>query len=260
MSGLKNTLLILFLIISVNGSCKRESTKDLSLNAEAYDKLGMPDYNKIWTIGDYSNAIITLSSLRINYALSLPRILSKKSGALFNKFINEENLSFVNDTTLPLPVRAYQIQSFGRLQSELEQIYSVELNERKYYKEELIDIEIFGIFVYEKMMELAWTIMDSDDESVIGMRSGLQAVKYNYLSLIARLLNEQVELKEYPLNSLERLSDSVSASIIKNQEWFLPADRKAIISQIEAIIEKSPADYIKNNLDETLEILNDSTN
>jgi len=260
MSGLKSTLLILLLIISVNISCKRESTKDLSLNAEEYGKLGMPDHNKIWTNNDYTNANITLSSLTINFPLSLPRKLSKKSGALFSKFINEENLSFVNDTTFPLRIRAYQIQGFERLQSEMEQIYSFEVNEEKYYNVELIDLKIFGLFVHEKMLELAWAIMDSDDESVIDMRSGMQTVKYNYLKLIERLLDEQVKSEEYPENALDRLSDKVSVSIIKNQEWFLPADRKTIISQIEAVIEKSPADHIKNYLIETLEILYDSSN
>jgi hypothetical protein len=260
MSDLKNMLLILFLIISVSGSCKRESTKDLSLNTEAYGKLGMPDHSKIWTNDDYANANITLSSLRINYPLSLPRKLSKKSGALFGRFINEENLSFVNDTTFPLRIRAYQIQSFERLQSEQEQIYSFEVNEKKYYNEELIDLKIFGLFGHEKMLELAWAIMDSDDEYDRGMQSGMQTVKNNYLKLIARLLDELLKFKDYPANSLERLSDKVSVSIIRNKEWFLPADRKTIISQIEAAIEKSPSDHIKNNLVETLEILNDSIN
>lgn len=260
MSGLKNTLLILLSIILVNGSCRRESIKDMSLNPEVYRKLGMPDHSKIWTNDDYSNANITLSSLRINYPLSLPRKLSKKSGALFGRFINEENLSFVNDTTFPLYIRAYQIQSFERLQSQLGQIYSVEVNEEKYYNEELIDIEIFGLFVHEKMLELAWTIMNSDDESVIGMQSGMQTVKNNYIVLIMRLLDEQDKLKEYPINALDRLSYKVSVSIIKNQEWFLPADRKTIISKIEAAIEKSPTDFIKNNFIKTFTILNDVNN
>ena len=257
-SGLKNTLVILFLIILVNGSCKRESTKDLSLNAEEYGKLGMPVHSKIWTNDDYSNANITLSSLRINYPLSLPRKLSKKSGILFSRFINEENLSFVNDTTFPLSIRAYQIQGFERLQSEQEQIYSVEVNEEKYYNEELIDLKIFGLFVHEKMLELAWAIMDSDDESDMVMQSGMQTVKYNYLKLIIRLLDEQVKLKEYPANGLDRLSDKVSVSIIKNQAWFLPDEKKTIISQIETIIGKSPADHIKTNYIRTLKVLNES--
>ena len=95
------------------------------------------------------------------------------------------------------------------------------------------------------MLELAWKIMDSDDESDIGLQSGMQAVKYNYIKLIVRLLDEQVKFKEYPADGLDRLSNKVSVSIIKNQEWFLPADRKTIISQIEAAIKKSPTDYIK---------------
>jgi len=71
---------------------------------EEYQKLGMPEHNKKWNADDYSEANITLGSLLMNNPLSLPREGSKKSGELFNRIINEENLSF--------PVSGYD--SLGR--------------------------------------------------------------------------------------------------------------------------------------------------
>ena len=144
--------------------------------------------------------------------------------------------------------------------SELEQFYSVESEGENYYKEELVDLKIFGLIVHEKMLELAWAIMDSDDETDKSLQSGTQVVKNNYLRLIEGLLDEQVNLKEYPSNDLNRLSDRVSVSIIKNHEWFSPADRITIGSEILAVIEKSPSHRCKNNYYKILKILNDSGN
>jgi len=216
----------------------------------------MPDHNKIWTNDDYVNATITLSTLKTNYPLSLPRKDSKKSGEIFRRIVNEANLSFIHDTVFPLRIRAYLIQHFTQFGSELEQFYSVESGGENYYKEELVDLKIFGLSVHEKMLELAWVIMDSDDEADKSIQSGMQAVKNNYVRLIVRLLDEQVKSDEYKTMDLGRLSDKISVSLIKNNEWFLPAERDTIISHIEANIQKFPSEYnIKNNYIKTLKIL-----
>jgi len=253
-------VVLIFLIISGIGSCNNEMKKDLSLTVEEYRKLGMPDQSKVWTNDDYINANITLSSLKANYPLSLPRKDSKKSGAVFNRLVSEENLSFIYDTIYPLRIRAYLIQHFTGFQSELLQFYSAEIKGEKPYMAELADINLFSLTVHEKMLELAWKIMDSDDESDQSIASGMNAVKYNYLKLISRLLEEQIKEKEYNENDLQRLSDRLSVSIIKNNTWFPPEDRKTLISHLESIINNSPGDYIKKKYIETLKIINNVNN
>jgi len=261
MYRLSSGIIALFLIILATGSCKSGSKKDLSLTVEEYRKLGMPDHNKTWTNDDYVNANITLSTLKTNYPLSLPRKNSKKSGEVFSRIVNEANLSFIQDTVFPLRIRAYLIQYFTHFESELEQFYSVESEGENYYKEELVDLKILGLFVHEKMLELAWIIMDSDDESDKSIQSGMQAVKHNYVRLIVRLLDEQVKTDEYKTMDLGRLSDKISVSLIKNNEWFLPAERDTIISHIEANTQKFPSEYnIKNNYIKTLKILKAAKN
>jgi hypothetical protein len=223
---------------------------------EEYRKLGMPDHNKIWTNDDYVNASITLSTLKTHYPLSLPRKNSKKSGEVFSRIVNEANLSFIKDTVFPLRIRAYLVQHFTQFGSEMEQFYSVESDSENYYKEELIDLKMFGLYVHEKMLELAWIIMDSDDESDKSIQSGMQAVRNNYVRLIIRLLNEQVKQDEYKTSDLGRLSDKISVSLVKNNKWFLPTERDTIIIHIEENIQKFPSEYnIKNNYIKTLKIL-----
>ena len=260
MYRLKNSLIILILGMLIIGSCKNSSKKDLSLTAKEYQKLGMPDHNKIWTNDDYIIANITLSSLKLNNPLSFPRKHSQKSEALFSRFVNKENLSFVNDTSLSLRYRAFQIQHFPRFQSELSNLYTYNLKDGQYYYEELIDTYIFGLIIHEKMLELAGKIMNSKEESDISIQSGLKTVLYNYLKMIYIILGEQVKSKVYRDKDLDRLSMEVSRSLIDNLEWIEPAVRQKIAVQMQSVIEKSPSDYIKTNYIKTLKILNDANN
>ncbi len=249
-------ILIFFqIILSISLSCKNGSEKDLSLTTEEYKKLGISDPGKKWNINDYINSNITLSTLKMNYPYSLPRKFSKKSGSLFNRIVNTENLSFINDTTIPIDARAYTIQHFTRFYSELQHIYSIEKDGQKYYREELADINIFGLTVYDKMIELALRIQNSDDESAQNLKFGMSTVKQNYIRFISGLLNEQTRKADYHSDDLNRLSDMISASILRNNEWFTNSDRDSIVLRINAIKEKIPSGHIKENFNKTLKNL-----
>jgi len=250
---IKKSVLALFLVAVAAVSCKRQPSEDLSLDAESYKKLGMPDYNRVWTNKEYSDANITLSGLTIDYPLSLPRKNSKRSGVLFNRFISEDNLLFADDGKLPLHMRAYRIQAFETLQRRMGQIYEVETGSEGYYNDELIDLQIYRICVHEKMLELACQIMNSKEEADINLQPGMQTVRNNFLKLMAGLLQEQQKEQEYDSRDLKKLSKKVAASLIKNNHWFTPGDRDSLITSINALIRESSSDYIRKNYSKALE-------
>jgi hypothetical protein len=260
MYRLRFFLVILILGILISESCKNLLINDLSLTPEEYQKLGMPDHKNVWRFDDYFKSNITLGSIKINNHLTFPRKESKKSGVVFSRFVNKENLAFVNDTTLPLHSRAYLIQQFARYPGQLYQLYADSSKKKQYYHHELIDIDIFILFVNEQKLMLAFQIMNSNDEADISLQYGLKTVKYNYLKIIERLLAEQVKSKVFTIKDLNRLSTEVSRSLQENNKWFLPADRITIGSEILAVIEKSPSHYCKNNYNKILKILNESDN
>jgi hypothetical protein len=244
--------LLLYLTVT---SCNTLFEKDYSLKPEEYQKLGMPDPKKVWTNDDYAGANITLSSLKMNDPLSLPRKNSRKSGEVFKRMVNEENLAFIYDTVSPLRTKAYAVQYFPRFQSEMEQMYTIEYKGRIYYAEELVDLHIFGLLVHDKMLELGWIIDRSDDEDISGIKSGLDAVKYNYLKLIPRLLDELVKQDIYSAEGCERLGKAVSASVIKNNVWMTPSDKAILVSEFMNIIDNPEVSGIKNNLENAIVVL-----
>jgi hypothetical protein len=255
---LRNSLIFLSLIILINGSCKKQSGKDLSLTVKEYQKLGMPDQKKIWSEKDYIKAIATLSNLKFSDPLSLPRKNSRKSGAVFSRFFNEENLSFVNDTTRSLRDRAYQIQYYSSFQKNLSRIYTDNLRREQYYSRELIDTYIFGLYVHDKMLELAGKIMNSKEQSDVRLQPGTRSVQNSYVQMVFIALGEQAKSDVYPVKDLHRLSTEVSRSLKKNFQWHGPEERKEITIQIQNIIEKSHSECIKDNYRKILKVFDDT--
>ena len=247
------TTLLIILLPCI--SCNTIFEKDHTLRPEEYQKLGMPDYKKVWTNDDYVSANITLSSLKINDPLSLPRKNSKKSGKLFKRMVNDENLSFIHDTTFPLRTRAYTIQYFTRFQTEMEQMYTIEYKGKIYYGEELLDLHIFALVIHDRMLELGWIINKSDDEDVEGIKSGMQSVTYNYLKLIPRLLGELVKTDLYSAEGLERLSKAIYSSVLKNHEWMTPSEKNSLLAEFKNAIENSGSAKVKSNLESAAEAL-----
>jgi hypothetical protein len=255
MNRLTNSIVLFVIVVLINGSCKNLFYKDHSLTIGEYQKLGMPAPDKIWTTRDYVNANITLSTLKIDYPLQFPKKYSKKSGVLYRRLVSKENLSFADDTTLPLSLRAFQIQFFPAYATELMNLYSIKPENKQYYKEEMLDIYLFALNISEKMLELSGKIMQSKEDADIGLQSGLGSVKSNYLNTITLLLGEQLKTTNYPGEDLEKLSDEVSRSLTANNEWILTADRNSLCDKIRNIIDKSPAEYVKKNYTNSLKAL-----
>ena len=260
MNRMRNSLIFLILVMLVCGACKRLIHKDHSLTVKEYQKLGMPDPDKSWSIRNYYNAHITLGTLKIYNPKSLPRKHSKKSGAIFSRIVNKEILSFFDEPGIPLTAKAMEIQQFARLQNDLIGMYNYTLDSAKYYNEELPDIYIFSLCVQDKKMELAGKITNSKEESDISFQYGLKSVVYNYLNMIKIILEEQLKSKVYHLKDLEKLSMEVSRSLTQNREFILSDDRETLTSQIHSIIEKSPSGYIKENYIKTLKVFNEGLN
>ena len=91
-------------------SCNKPDTTDHSLTPEEYRALGLPDYTRVWSIEDYSNAFLVLNTLKYNQPKALPSRDSEKSAVLFSRMINIDNLSFLQDETLALHDKAEMIQ------------------------------------------------------------------------------------------------------------------------------------------------------
>lgn len=247
-----------FLILTLSlifSSCKKADNTDHSLSLEEYQELGIPDYNRVWNMEDYSNAFFVLNTLKFTNTKALPSRDSEKSGVLFSRMISLENLSFLQDETLPLWARADMIKWFVNTLMELKVVYTVVGTERQYYTPELMDIDIFRVSVAHLMLDLGLRINESDDPSDVGMQSDYPYIQKMYVDILVELLKEQQLTSKYPGQTLELLADSLSSSVKRNMEWF-DADASNMIKQsMHDVMKSTSSRKIKSEYRELTEIL-----
>lgn len=255
MNKLNYILVCLFCIVVLGDSCSNHKTQDFSLNIKEYEKVGMPDPNKIWKNYDFVLANISLSSLQETNPFCLPRKDSKKSGILFKRFVAVENLSFLYDTTISLRDRALLVQHFQQLHNQLGNLYNHELKGKPYYNQELIDLHIFRLLVNESKLELAGKIMNSNEENDNSLHAGFSNVQVNYIKLIFMLLDVQMKVNDYQNDDLNRLSTEVSRSLIVNQAWMEPPVKQKLTAKIQNILEARSSTLVKKNYRKVLELI-----
>lgn len=252
---MKNGLLwILFLSLCLT-SCKITKEPDYSLSLEEYYKLGMPEQDHVWNMQDYSTAFYVLNTLKYSNPETLPVRESEKSGGLFSRMINMDNLAFLQDVTLPLNTKADQIKWFVNTLMELKVAYTDPRQTEQYYVRELIDIDIFRLSVSHQMLALGQQINESEDPSDKTMASDYPQIQRMYLDLLSELLSKHQYSAQIPQQTLELLSDSLSNSIKMNMHWFDEQARGAIKQRLNTAIESSSSQKIKSNYQEMIESL-----
>ena len=255
MYGLKNILTISILVILVSGSCKNISRKDLSLTVKEYEAKGMPDINTPWPEDKLMKAHVALAGVRTKNFQQLPRRDSRKSGAVFNRILSKENLSFLDDPSKSLYDKAFEIQSIGPFINEIGRMYTDNFKQEQYYSEELIDIYVFEMYVRKRMLDLAVQIMDSRDPQVIPMQSGRTAIVRGYVNLIGFLIRQQDKTKSFSARQLKRLGSEVANSVKENMKYLDAENKKEISAEINQLAEKSKAGSISKDITNMLKAL-----
>jgi hypothetical protein len=244
---MKNKSFIVFLVITlILTSCEKSSDRDQSLAPEEYIDTGMPDHSKLWNLQDYSTACEYLDNLKTFKPLSLPRKNSKKSGVYFSRIINPENLSFLQDESIPLNERALQIQQYVEIQGLLISIYTDINNTEQYYKRELIDLYIFGLTIAQNMLDLGNIINESVDEEDIKMQDRFHSIKNLYIKMVLFVLENQRKTTLFEEKDLIRLTDFISNSLSVNLEWLEPDAVEVLKQRIQEVIDNTTSEQIKN--------------
>lgn len=249
-------LTLLFIVaLFIPYSCDKSRHKDRSLTVEGYRKLGMPDPSRIWTHEDYSRANTILFHLKSDKPFSLPRKGSTKSGKYFDRLINPDNFSFLNDDSVSLSRKAFLIQSYTLIKSDLIDIYTNIYSRDQYYSRELIYLYLFGLTIAQKMLDLSYKINKSDEKGIKGMQSGFRTVQYNYLATLIFILDNQKNVSSYRVEDLEILTDSLFNSVEKNKGWMEVSTRGNLKDHIQTVIDSVSTKYIRKKYHNLIEIL-----
>ncbi|MEN8230650.1 MAG: hypothetical protein ABFS38_21015, partial [Bacteroidota bacterium] len=252
---MRNYFLLILVLPVFFGSCKKPNETDPSYTLEAYQELGMPDYNTVWSMTDYKDAYYALVKLKYEKPFALPARESEKSGELFSRIINLENLSFLQDETLPLHEKARIIMEYLNIHSDYMDVYTNLRMKKQYYARELVDIDIFGIRIAQKMLDLGNEINQSEDPGDVAMQSGFSSIQKMYLTFLTDMLEKQQHTSQYPEKTLELLCDTLSNSIRRNMEWFDEDASEEIKQGMHAVIDSTSSQRIKTDYRDLIEVL-----
>ncbi len=251
---MKNYFLLILILSVFLSSCKKPNIIDRSYTLEEYRELGMPEYDSVWNYEDYETVFLVLNTLKYNSPYALPVKDSEKSGILFSRIVNIENLSFLKDETLPLHEKAQIIKGWFGIYRGLYLVYGSAQMKRQYYIRELTDIDIFAVRLAQKMLDLGSEINKSNDPSDVAMQSGYPSIQKMYIDLLTEILVKQQQTSQYPNQTLELLSDSLSNSVRRNMGWF-DEDASAIIKQeMLTVIDSTSSQKINNNYKDLIEL------
>jgi len=254
---MKSKVFIIFLfVVLLISACGKSSDKDQSLTSKEYADIGLPDPSKIWSYDDYFEACDILDYLKTNKPLSLPRKDSKRSSTYFNRIINPDNLSFLQNDTIPLNEKAYQIQKYLDIYELLLSAYTnLSSTDEQYYNRELIEIYLFGLTIAQDMLDLGQSINESVVERDIGMQHGFSSIQHMYVSMILFVLNIQNKAGVFEEADLEKLTEYMSNSISLNKDWMDSTELEDLKLGIREVMDNTASDAILNeygNLIETL--------
>jgi hypothetical protein len=252
---MKHCLLLTIILSLFLTSCKNTKETDHSLSLDEYRQLGMPDHKHVWNMEDYSSAFFVLNTVKYENPKALPVRASERSGILFSRMISMDNLSFLQDVTLPLHAKADLIKWFVNTLMELKVAYTIPGLQDQYYIRELIDIDIFRLSVSHQMLALGQQINKSEDPSDAAMASDYPQIQQMYLNLLSELLGKHQHTTQIPLPTLELLSDSLSSSVSRNMHWFDEQASGTMRQMLNTASENSSSQTIKDNYQALLESL-----
>ena len=240
------------MILLVLTYCRTDKIQDKSLTLSEYRELGVPDFQKEWSAENYSDAFYVLSRIKWDKFYGLPMKGSEKSGLLYSRLTNINNLAFLKSDSISIHDRAKLMLDYIQVGEDLIDLYRNPLSEQQYYQVELIGVYLFRLSIHEKMLDLAEVIKNTEDER---LKAALPSVQMVYFIGISKVLDLHGTSSQFQKEDLEKMADSVSASILKYAEILDKSIISDIIQSLKNAVSSSSSASIKNKYIKCIQLL-----
>ncbi len=179
---------------------KPQAPPDRSLSVRDYIQRGLPDPDRVWSAEDLGRAVKILAEVASKDPGRLPRGGSERSGSVFARLIDPENLLLFKDRTLPLQARMPEALAHFESSNQLNKLYLAAMVKRQVGGREMI--ELFGstlrsvAMLFDLVDEFLPTLDKNDPKYQIRMQ-GLARMKRGFASSLAGTLQCLTEAENY---------------------------------------------------------------
>ena len=176
------------------------SEEDHSLSVGEYIARGMPTLEREWVAQDFEDAAQVLKRLAQEDSSRLPRFESVKSGALFARFANPENLTVLRDRSLPIKMRVGLLDEYLTGMKTILRVYIDALMRGQPTDREVI--RMMGVLTrltrltYPLMYEFTATL-PPDDPKMEARRAGIQQMREGTATMLQGWLLTLTERSHY---------------------------------------------------------------
>ena len=185
---------------------------DNSVETSIFYEMRLPDIEQVWTAEEYKKALKLIENIKKEDKYSLPRSGSPYSAEVFAQVVNPKNLAILEDRTLPMEKRLYNMQVYSSFPSQLMSIYREPLANTERFGKEIIDIYFFAIQFSNKAVGI---VNDAIATNYTGLTKSdldhaMEVVQDYHDNIVEELLELFITKKErYDQQLLDNLSNEL---------------------------------------------------
>jgi hypothetical protein len=172
--------------------------EDGSLPNDRYVELGFPAYDRRWDGPDMAEAAARLRALAAQHPEQLPRFENPKSGQMFARLVDPENLKFVQSSEFTFDVRLPLLLGYLKSLIAIDHTYASAAAAKKVGGDDVVEILAAGLKAAQCVIDLSdqWPATFSHDAARRGLRT--EALNWSRVDLaeiaeagITSLVDEQ---------------------------------------------------------------------
>lgn len=226
----------LFFVLVFASSCTSEDPNDQSLSSKDYQKIGLPDPSRVWESNDVSLAFAVLENLQSRNSNQLPLNGSKKSGKIFERMLQRENMTILDDDRIPGMEKLSIANTMLKLSEDWFRIYTRDAQLATYYQDELTAILLYGMAITSVMLAISDEMQANGS---IGVEM-LSRVRARYLTAVFAILGEQLRVNQYSARNQKAMAEKIVPAISQNMDWIEEVTKEdlkhglTLVSQVQS--------------------------
>ena len=212
--------------------------EDLSLTIEQYQKLGMPPSHRLWNSADMAKAARVLAKLAEEDPSRLPRYKSEKSGKVFSRMTNLQNIDQLRSTVFPPAIRLGFGLQFIMASSSFGKTYAKGLLQEKTGGDEASELIQLNLHIAVAMNEIAGELLaaDENDEKKGSKKlAGLKLVQEQLSTILQGALVQAAQSRAINPEARERLLATIEKTLPTLIDSVPPAVRKEVLKQLREL-------------------------
>ncbi len=211
---------------------------DRSLTSDEYLRLGAPADDRPWTSAEMTKVQKVLTDLAKKDSRQLPRYRSERSGKVFARLTDDENLGLARNATFPLSVRLSEILTYSKEFGAISKVYMAAFAEQHIGGREMVELtaHLFRVMVaITDVVDEYLPTIPKDDPDYSGRMAGFERMKQGAATSVNGALILLTERDAYSAPDRVRFAELVTPTLPLLVRRLKPGSRAEMVQTLETM-------------------------